>query len=258
VGYCLYDGYFVLQRPIAQPGNDSVDRAYPYGSTEGGTRDPHHGVEFENASGTPVLAAADGTVVYAGEDKTTLFSPWPDFYGNLVVVKHDLPDTPFGTLYTLYAHLSKVDVSTGQSVMAGQKIGEVGRTGTAEGSHLHFEVRLEAQDYGSTLNPELWLVPHPGDGLLALRAMDETGTLLRISPNVQYYPDKSQPAAWGIQPEPYAPETTNARSPWQEIAAVGDLPAGQYRLAFVWLGVVYERWVQIESGKLTVVTFVIK
>lgn len=257
-GYCIEDGFFVLQRPISPGGNDIVDRIYPYGSTEDGTREPHHGVEFENAFGTPVLAAADGIVFYAGDDTVNTYGAWINFYGNLVILEHNPSGTPFGTLYTLYGHLSKINVIAGQSVKAGQDIGEVGKTGSADGSHLHFEVRLEAQNYDSTLNPELWFAPHPSDGVLALRSVDQAGNILRISPIVQYYPDRSQPAAWGTQLELYAAETVNARDPWHEIAAQGDLPAGQYRITFIWQGVIDERWVIVHPGKITLVEYILK
>ena len=249
--YCIEDTYFVFLRPIVPPGTESIDRGYPYGSTEGGTRDPHHGVEFYNASGTPVLAAADGMVYYAGDDTARKFSPWSGFYGNIVVLEHPLSDEPFDRLYTLYAHLSKIDVNSGQTVTAGEKIGEVGLTGTASGSHLHFEVRVDPNDYGSSLNPELWLVPHPGNGTLALLATDKAGEIIFPSFNVQYYPDRNKPATAAYQVDAYALETVNTRDPWNEIAAIGDQPAGWYRVTFLWAGVLYERWVEIQPGKLT-------
>jgi murein DD-endopeptidase MepM/ murein hydrolase activator NlpD len=256
--YCVEDAYFVFQPPIASPGTDTIDRGYPYGSTEGGTRVPHHGVEFYNASGTPVLAAVGGTVYYAGDDTTRLFAPSPNFYGNLIILAHELPGTFFGTLYTLYAHLSKEDVSTGQTVTAGQKIGEVGASGSAQGSHLHFEVRVDPNDYDSTLDPELWLFPHPGNGTLALLAIDKAGTKIFPFFNVQYYPDRNQPATATYEVDAYAPETVNARDPWNEIGALGDQPAGWYRVTFFWAGVFYERWVEIQPGKLSRVMFVMK
>lgn len=256
--YCAENAYFVFQPPILPPGTDSIDRGYPYGSTEGGTLDPHHGVEFNNASGTPVLAAADGTVYYAGDDTARKFSPWFGFYGNIVVLEHPLSGVPFETLYTLSAHLSKIDVSIGQTVTTGEKIGEVGLTGTAFGSHLHFEVRVDPNDYGSTLNPELWLLPHPSNGSLALLATDKAGAVIFTSFDVQYYPDPNKPASVAYQLDAYARETVNSRDPWKEIAAIGDKPAGEYRVAFLWAGILYERWVEIQPGKLTRVMFVVK
>jgi hypothetical protein len=256
--YCVENAYFVLQPPIPPSGIDSIDRSYPYGSTKGGTRDPHHGVEFYNASGTPVLAAADGLVYYAGDDTTRKFSPWSGFYGNIVVLKHPLSGTPFDSLYTLYAHLSTIMVSNGQTIISGEKIGEVGLTGTASGSHLHFEVRIDPNDYGSTLNPDLWLEPHSGNGTLALLATDKTGVIIFPSFNVQYFPDRNKPATAAHQVYAYAPETVVARDPWKEIAAIGDQRGGWYRVTFLWAGGLYEKWVEIHSGKLTILKFTVE
>jgi hypothetical protein len=257
--YCIEDAYLVFLRPILPPGTDSIDRGYPYGSTEGGTRDPHHGVEFSNPSGTPVQAAAGGMVYYAGDDTTRKFSPWSGFYGNIVVLEHPLSGAPFDRLYTLYAHLSKMDVSRGQTVTAGEKIGEVGLSGTASGSHLHFEVRVDPNDYDSTLNPELWLIPHPGDGTMAFQFLDHSG--ISIHPlliQVQYFLDPTSPSAADYFPEVYSFEPPILTSPFQEIAALSDLPGGRYRITFMWAGVLNEKWVEIQPGKLTRVMFVVK
>lgn len=256
--FCIVDAYFVFQLPIAPPGTDTIDRYYPYGGTEGGTREPHHGVEFYNGTGTPVQAANGGIVYFAGNDKSQLFTPWPNFYGNLIILKHDLPGNPFGTLYTLYAHLSKEEVSTGQTVTIGQKIGEVGSSGSAEGSHLHFEVRVNPTDYSSTLNPELWLSPHPGNGTLAITVTDNNGKNIYPTFSIQYYPNRDNPAATEFGVNSYAPETVNPRDPWGEIASLGDQPAGWYRITFLWSGTWIERWVEIQPGKLTRVAFMVK
>lgn len=80
-------------------------------------------------SGTAIKAAASGTVIVANK------SGWGGGYGSYVVIKH-----PNGT-QTLYAHMSKVAASVGQSVSQGEVIGYVGNTGKSTGPHLHFEVR---------------------------------------------------------------------------------------------------------------------
>jgi Peptidase family M23 len=257
-GFCVEKGKFILQRPIAPPGNEVIDRNYPYGSTEEGTREVHHGVEFENPSGTPVLAAADGTVYYAGNDATRKFSPWANFYGNIVVIEHSISDAPFNKLYTLYAHLSKIDVSLGQAVQSGEAIGEVGMTGTAAGSHLHFELRVTPDDYNSTLDPELWLLPRSGNGTLAILAADPSGASVFPSFRIQYFPDRNKPATASYMADGYARETVNPRDPWKEVAAIGDQPAGWYRITFQWDYVPHERWVEIQPGMLTRVRFVVK
>jgi murein DD-endopeptidase MepM/ murein hydrolase activator NlpD len=250
--YCIQDGHFVLQRPIVPPADDKVDRGYAYGSTLGGTREPHHGVEFYNGSGTPVLAAADGTVTYAGDDRTVRYGLENGFYGNLIVLKHDLPGT---TIYTLYGHLSRIDVAAGQTVTAGEQIGKVGSTGWAVGSHLHFEVRTDPQDYGSTVDPELWILPHAGNGVLAMRFDDGQGQFVRVEPNVQYYPDPNGAFTQAWQPEPYDPEVFDGN--WENVL-LGDIPAGRYRITYLWAGVLYERWVEVQTGKLTLVEFLVE
>ena len=92
-----------------------------------GERKEHGGIDLPQAGGTPVLAAADGAVVavgYSAED------------GNCVLLQH-------GSMTTKYAHLQEYTVAPGETVSAGDQIGLVGRTGTATGDHLHFEVALD-------------------------------------------------------------------------------------------------------------------
>lgn len=86
----------------------------------------HTGVDFGAGYGTPIHAAAAGTVIMAGYSRG---------YGNRVVVYHG------GGMSTLYGHCSDLVVSTGQTVQAGDVIAHVGATGMATGPHLHFEVR---------------------------------------------------------------------------------------------------------------------
>ena len=257
----MIDGHFLLQRPVAPPGNDWVDPSYAYGSTSQGVRLPHHGVEFYNASGIPVLASADGSVVVAGNDQSILYSPWKNFYGNLIILEHHLPGVE-QTVYTLYAHLSKIEVTTGQTVEAGERIGLVGATGSALGSHLHFEVRLVENTYQSTRNPVLWLFPAQDEngrsaGVLAVRVADESGKLIQVALSVQYYPNLDQPPSRTLQPEAYAVETVNGDDTWGENYALTDLEAGKYRISLLHRGVLYEQWVDIESGRLTLVNFLI-
>ena len=251
--YCITDGYFTLQRPIKLPANTSVDQSYPYGSTARSTRDPHHGVEFLNKFGTPVHAAADGLVIFAGADKDAVYSPWVNFYGNVIVIEHE------DDLFTLYAHLSVINVRAGQPVKMWEKIGEVGQSGVATGSHLHFEVRHEdVEDYFSTENPELWLAPNADEnghtlGALMISVIDAADHFLFAEITVQYYMDRSQPNIKAYYIETYSKDMALGN----ENAALSDLPAGSYRIAFTMNGQLYERWVEVESGKLTEVVFLV-
>jgi len=96
----------------------------------------HKAIDIANRGGGPILAADSGTVVIAG---------WPDAsgYGNRVMIDHG------NGFVTLYAHMSVIQVSPGQSVSRGAVLGQMGSTGRSTGVHLHFEVRRG----GVLLNP---------------------------------------------------------------------------------------------------------
>ena len=98
----------------------------------------HTGTDIACAEGTPILAAADGTVTVANG-----LDSWGGSYGYYIQIDHG------GGIETLYAHCSSICVTPGQQVQAGQVIGYVGHTGRATGSHLHFEVRAN----GNRVNP---------------------------------------------------------------------------------------------------------
>lgn len=243
---------------------DRIDPAYPYGSTEGGTRDPHHGVEFYNGTGTPVLAAADGQVVFAGSDDKTMIGPRLDFYGNVVVLQHAFPGIT-QPVFTLYGHLSKIMVQVGQGVVSGDEIGEVGATGEAIGSHLHFEVRESHDDYSSNRNPVLWLKPLTGEndqmlGVLAGRIMDSNGlNLYETNINIQYFQNDTQVQTRAYQVDSYAPESQPVLGDdiWNENFTLGDLPAGDYRVSLYFDGKFYDRRVVVQPGKLTFLIFAV-
>ena len=93
----------------------------------------HTGTDIACADGTPILAAADGTVTVANG-----LDSWGGSYGYYIQIDHG------GGLETLYAHCSSICVATGQQVQAGQVIGYVGHTGRVTGNHLHLEVRIDS------------------------------------------------------------------------------------------------------------------
>lgn len=253
--YCITDGHFLFQRPIKLPGNTSIDPTYPYASTANGTRDPHHGVEFLNRFGTPVYAAGEGVILFAGPDETAVYSLWPNYYGNVVVIQHAQG------LATLYAHLSKITVVTGQNVQAGDPIGEVGQSGVAIGSHLHFEVRRgDMQDYFSTQNPELWLVPNTNQsgmpfGVIQISVVDGQNTLVkRAEYTMQHFAESDSSANLVYYGVTYSADLLNG----EENAVRSDLAPGRYRLVLQYNGQHLERWVEVKSGRLTQVVFTVK
>ena len=254
VDYCITDGHFLFQRPIKPPANTSVDISYRYASTANGMRDPHHGVEFLNKFGTPVYAARDGVIVFAGPDKPALYSPWPNYYGNVVVIQHA------NDLYTLYAHLSRIIVEAGKNIVAGEQLGEVGQTGVATGSHLHFEVRRgDIEDYHSTENPELWLIPNLDEngqpfGAMQISITDQNNQLVkRAEFTVQQFDAQNQPTDNIYYGVTYSAGMLKA----EENAAFGDVRTGKYRLVLQYNGQLLERWVEVKSGKLTQVVIVV-
>lgn len=112
--------------PIAKPITVSSEfgmRVHPIT----GVLQLHNGIDLVNGNpNTPILAANSGKVVQASGE-------YYDWYGNYVVIQHS------DGLYTGYAHLSRIDVTAGQTVTAGQQLGLMGTTGPSTGEHLHFQ-----------------------------------------------------------------------------------------------------------------------
>jgi murein DD-endopeptidase MepM/ murein hydrolase activator NlpD len=238
---------FVFGRPIPPDFTQVWARTYAYGSTDQGKWPVHHGLDLQNSVGTPVLAAAEGEIFWADTDRGgTIFGAYPNFYGNMVVIKHDLLDSDGQYIYTLYGHLSEILVIPGQRVRAGEQIGMVGMTGIAIGPHLHFEVRSgNPYDYGATRNPELWLVPCSGCGAVAGRVTDQKGNLmegLRVEIQTQglyYYGFTYTGATPGVDPV------------LNENFAVSDIAEGYYNVMVKYPdgNLAYRKAVYIEAGR---------
>lgn len=122
----------------------------------------HKGDDLAAAKGTPVTAAAGGTVTEAGFHYA---------YGNYVVIDHGA-DAEGHTWQTLYAHLDTIDTETGRQTAQGDRIGTVGSTGNSTGNHLHFEIRRD----GALMPPQFFL---PYSGTL-LGQKDQSSGLLDL------------------------------------------------------------------------------
>lgn len=127
----------------------------PYGTRVlGGSTSWHSGIDIVGTGNSTddIIAHSDGTVVwvqhYNQNNASTAGTNLS--YGNAVKIKHS------NGYHTLYAHMSRVDVSEGQTVKKGQVIGHMGNTGHSYGAHLHFEVR-KGSGYSTTVNPKPYL-----------------------------------------------------------------------------------------------------
>lgn len=109
-----------------------------FGAVESIRDHTHKGIDIAATRGTPILATASGTVTFAG---------WSSGYGYLVKIDHK------NGVETYYGHCSKLYVSAGDTVEAGEKIAAVGSTGNSTGNHLHFEIRLN----GKQVNPQTYV-----------------------------------------------------------------------------------------------------
>lgn len=248
-----------FRRPIDPADNPFIDQTYRYGSTMGGNFQPHQGVEFNNPDGTPVLAIASGTVTYAGRAEQ----------GSLTVaIRHDstvMADGVRRGVWSVYFHNKKVEVKLGQKVTAGQRIARVGNTGRATNEHLHLEVHVAPLDSAARIvdslqrfppyatNPELWIEPLPGTGILAGRVLDGAG---RPVPGARIYglekPDPRETPFSYI--ETYG-EHAHPHPLYGEQFAVSDVPPGMYVLGVEIEGVKVFRQVFVQPGLLTWVVF---
>jgi murein DD-endopeptidase MepM/ murein hydrolase activator NlpD len=242
--------HFYFTRPIAADEVNWPLASYRYGGVF--FKDVvHTGVDIPAKMGVPVIAAGSGTITWAGWG---LFRQVPDDitdpYGRAVVIHHD-----FGyegnQLFTVYAHLSRVDVSLAQRVETGQQIGLVGDSGITTGPHLHFEVRVGRDTFFKTFNPELWLVPPQGWGVLVGRVMDTEGDLLgRYEIQVINLDNKR---VWSVYT--YNGGPVRGDPYYEENFVLSDLPGGHYTLRIVFESKMEHLDFSIYPGQVTYFSF---
>jgi len=245
-----YD-HFYFARPI---GADNVNwplAQYRYGGVFFANI-VHTGVDIDAAKGTPILAAGPGTVISADWG---LYTEAPgnenDPYGKAVVVRHD-----FGykgqNLFTIYAHMSEIIAVVGQHVATGDVLGLVGETGATTGPHLHFEIRTGTNTFYATYNPELWMAPPQGWGVLVGRVTGEKGDTLNQYP-LEVRPLPSEVPLRKINT--YALTTVNPDPYYHENLVLSDLPAGIYKILINYKDKDVQGFVEIFPGQVTYFTF---
>ena len=210
----------------------------------------HTGLDIPARVGTPVVAAGSGKVVWAGPGLYRGVKDLDDPYGLAIAILHD-----FGyqgeSLFTVYGHLDRINVAYGQRVEAGELIGLSGETGKVTGPHLHFEVRIGKNGFFSTRNPELWLAPPQGWGVLAGRVMN-TGGLLVSEQEIQLV---SMSSSLKLVAKTYGPESVNSDPYYQENIVISDLPAGIYEIRIAFGGVLRKQQIEIKTGLVSFFTF---
>ncbi len=246
-----YD-HFYFARPIAADNVNWPLAEYRYGGVFFAPDIVHTGVDIDAEMGTPILAAGSGTVISADWG---LYTEAPgdqtDPYGQAVVLKHD-----FGyndqILYSIYAHMSKIIAVVGQHVETGDVLGLVGETGATTGPHLHFEIRLGGNTFYNTFNPELWIAPPQGWGVLVGRLTDDKKKLMN-QVKVEVRPLPYQLPVRTVRT--YGVGAVNADPYYQENLVLSDLPAGLYKITLQYNEKEQQTWVEIFPGQVSYFTF---
>jgi murein DD-endopeptidase MepM/ murein hydrolase activator NlpD len=242
--------HFYFNRPIAADEVNWPNADYRYGGVFFSSDIVHTGIDIPSPRDTPVLAAANGRVVWAGYGLYYGNNDPNDPYGLAVTIRHD-----FGyqgqRLYTVYAHMDEIKVAIGQEVKTGEVLGLVGTTGLTTGPHLHFEVRMERNSYFTTYNPELWLAPPQGWGILAGKVLNTNGSLLTGQDVLVQNIETRQ--KWVVRT--YGNQAINSDPYYQENLVLSDLPAGKYKITIDYLEESYHTEIQIYPGAVSYFKF---
>ncbi len=242
--------HFYFTRPVAADKINWPLANYRYGGIFFGTDIVHTGIDIPAPLGTTVIAAGSGKVVWAGYGLFYGNSDPNDPYGLAVSIKHD-----FGyhgrELYTIYAHMNRIDVVLGQQVETGTPLGIIGITGKTTGPHLHFEVRIEDNSFYSTRNPELWIAPPQGWGVLAGDFRNTNGSFL--TEQVVKIRSLNTNQKWEVIT--YGSVAVHKDEYYQENLVIGDLPAGDYEISLDYLEQKYDCQTIIFPGAITFLKF---
>lgn len=242
--------HFYFARPIAVDEVNWPEPDYRYGGLAEGRKLSHSGVDIAAPRNTPVYATAPGRVVWAGLGLNSGRYDPDDPYGLAVAIDHDFGYGGY-RLSTVSGHMDRIDVVAGQRVEPGDLLGIVGTTGITTGPHLHFEVRLKIGDFYSSRNPELWLAPPQGWGVLVGKLMREDGS--PIIRHMVFIRSKADKQVWQLPT--YGPNNTHPDDYYQENLVISDLPAGDYEISFDYSDQVRKLLFTIKPGAITYFTF---
>jgi murein DD-endopeptidase MepM/ murein hydrolase activator NlpD len=252
--------HFYFLNPIAAFDIEAAYSNYGYGDVFF-ENVVHTGIDIPGDIGTPILAAGEGKVVYAGQG---IYrggnNVYDDPYGKAIVIQHSF-SYQGEPLYTLYAHLDEILVVEEQEVKAGQKIGYMGNTGKTTGPHLHFEVRVGENEYFSTRNPDLWISPPQGWGVLVGQILTYDGRQHEQQVVYLYRSEDDQDSnetnnyLWIAKSYQY--EAINSDSYYKENLTVSNIPAGKYLISIpvTNIGFSYQETVEIKPGQVTFFKF---
>lgn len=143
---------------IGWPGHPGASDAEPTRDTGHGYVHWHAGIDIGAGEATPILAAADGTVIVAASGCITGDTSCNQGWGNHVIIQHT---GAAAGLFTMYAHQQTLNVALGDTVVRGQVIGWVDSTGNSTAAHLHFEVRNNGGGWLSDVDPARYLSDSP-------------------------------------------------------------------------------------------------
>lgn len=242
--------HFYFIRPVTADTVNWPAPDYRYGDLYPDGDTVHTGIDIVADRGTPVIAAADGRISWAGEGLYRGINSADDPYGLAVSIRHDFGYDQRG-IYTIYAHMDRVDVKAGQRVKAGDQIGIIGDTGNATGPHLHFEVRVQENTFYTTRNPELWLAPPQGWGVLVGRLIGRYG--FPVQAIKVYVTSLEDGNIWSVRT--YGPSSVNGDDFYQENLVLSDLPAGKYRIDFRLNWKDYQYIIEIKPGMVNFFNF---
>jgi len=252
--------HFYFNNPIAAFAIDEAYSTYSYGDVF--FEDVvHSGIDIPGDIGTPIMATGDGKVIYAGQGVYRGGNEiHDDPYGKAIVIEHSFRYQG-EALFTLYAHLDEIQVSVGDTVKSGQQIGLMGKTGKTTGPHLHFEVRVGKNEYFSTRNPDLWLSPPIGWGVLVGQVLTYEGRLheqqivylYRSEDNLKG--DEIDDILW--TGKSYQNEAINSDPYYLENLTISNIPAGTYLLSIpvTNIGFAYQKKIEIKPGQVTFFKF---